>query len=218
MKTHILLIENRNKAANFTPTVKKIALLQANGRCSNPYCRQPTIQTKYIIPNRGEAAHITAASPNGPRFDNTKTDEERRSINNCIHLCHSCHHTVDKFSTLYPIDTLQFWKHSPNSNLTVSRTKLFPKGGRCNRVAPMPLNFLLFALLFTFILRPGDAMTNDSSGSSDLGPTLCTSDPELLLLPIFYSLSRFVRHQPQVVSRCEPRLATSQVTEPTIGP
>jgi hypothetical protein len=58
-------------------------------RCSNPGCRKlttgPRTDTSRII-NIGVAAHITAASPGGPRFATDLSTEERRSPDNGIWL------------------------------------------------------------------------------------------------------------------------------------
>lgn len=121
MMRHYILTQARNTAANFTPTVKKQALLQANGRCSNPFCGIATVSSKKVVPDRGEAAHIFAASQKGPRFKPEMTDEERRSLNNCLHLCHNCHKYVDY--TKFPAEELFHWK-----NLQVSGRNFFSGG------------------------------------------------------------------------------------------
>ena len=43
----------------------------------------------------GEAAHICAASPGGPRYNPEQTDEERHGASNAIWLCRNCHKKVD---------------------------------------------------------------------------------------------------------------------------
>lgn len=141
--TNNIYVQDRVKEANFTPKTKEKARILANNKCSNPFCKQCTIQSKYIVPNRGEAAHITAASPTGPRYNSELTNEQRKSLDNCIHLCHNCHKLVDKHSNLFPPELLQIWKTYPNSEDTdseVSRTKLFLEGGRCNSIILEKLN------------------------------------------------------------------------------
>lgn len=81
--------------------------------CSNPKCRRPTIGphtniNKAII--TGVAAHITAASPGGPRYDASLTDVERSDIKNGIWLCASCSNLIDKDPDSYPIELLRKWK------------------------------------------------------------------------------------------------------------
>ena len=54
----------------------------------------------------GQAAHITAASEDGPRYDKNMTSKQRKDISNGIWLCPNCHAKVDgskasKFTTEY---------------------------------------------------------------------------------------------------------------------
>ncbi len=73
-------------------------------RCSNPKCRKPTSGPS-IVPtntvNIGVGAHITAASPGGPRFNRNKSARWRRSIANGIWLCQNCAKLIDNDITLY---------------------------------------------------------------------------------------------------------------------
>lgn len=88
--------------------------------CSNPKCRKFTIgpheeaDKATII---GVAAHITAASPNGPRFDSELTDEQRSHINNGIWLCCNCATLIDKDFTKYSLVELNKWKSDAEAEL-----------------------------------------------------------------------------------------------------
>lgn len=67
---------------DFSAATKELLAKRVGYRCSNPDCRQPTSgpqedPSKAI--NVGVAAHITAASPDGPRFDPSLTPEQRSS-------------------------------------------------------------------------------------------------------------------------------------------
>ena len=82
-------------------------------RCSNPNCRQVTSgpqQDPSKALNIGVAAHITAASPKGPRFDKTLSAEARRSPDNGIWFCQNCGKLVDNDATRYSADLLRQWK------------------------------------------------------------------------------------------------------------
>ncbi len=57
------------------------------------------------------AAHITAASAGGPRYDPTLTPEERRSVTNGIWTCQNHGKEVDDDVVRYSADTLRAWKH-----------------------------------------------------------------------------------------------------------
>lgn len=82
-------------------------------RCSNQECRQVTSgpqedSTKAV--NIGVAAHITAVSLGGPRFDSSLTSDERQAAENGIWLCQSCAKLVDNDPIRYGVDTLRRWK------------------------------------------------------------------------------------------------------------
>jgi hypothetical protein len=60
--------------------------------------------------NIGVAAHITAASPDGPRYEPTLTAEQRRSAENGIWLCQTDGKLVDSDSVRYTVESLRAWK------------------------------------------------------------------------------------------------------------
>jgi hypothetical protein len=81
--------------------------------CSNPSCRKHTSgpnTTDHKSTLIGEAAHITAASPKGPRYDSTLSSDERRNINNAIWLCSNCASLIDKDEKAYTVALLNYWK------------------------------------------------------------------------------------------------------------
>jgi len=97
----------------FSERVKTTLALRVGYHCSNPEC--PTItsgpaydpQKSVII---GVAAHITAASPGGPRYDSTLSPEERKGPENGIWLCQSCAKLIDSDERRYTCDVLYKWK------------------------------------------------------------------------------------------------------------
>src|SRR6476646_9851658 len=98
---------------DFSLQVKEILAKRVNWICSNRKCRQPTsgpqVDPEKAI-NVGVAAHITAASPGGPRYDPNLTNEERQSIHNGIWLCQKCAKLVDNDPTRYTVEVLKDWK------------------------------------------------------------------------------------------------------------
>src|SRR5688572_24881146 len=96
------------------PTALKEALARRVGmHCSNPQCRKPTSGPREgpsQAVNIGVSAHITAASPGGPRYDPTLSAEERRSAANSIWLCQSCAHIIDTDRDRFPVAILRDWK------------------------------------------------------------------------------------------------------------
>lgn len=83
-------------------------------RCSRPDCRKPTSGPFSSDPSKainvGKAAHITAASAGGMRYDPTLTSTQRGSINNGIWLCAFDADLVDKDEKTYPTSLLYEWK------------------------------------------------------------------------------------------------------------
>lgn len=81
--------------------------------CSNPDCEKITIgpnEEKGKATTIGIAAHITAASPKGPRFNSDLSEEERRHINNGIWLCSNCAALIDKDPDKYTVTLLCEWR------------------------------------------------------------------------------------------------------------
>ena len=94
------------------PTIENLGK-RVSYLCSNPRCRKVTIGAHHN-PDRsvliGIAAHITAASPGGPRFDSKLTPEERSSHDNGIWLCSDCANLIDKDVDKYSVELIRSWK------------------------------------------------------------------------------------------------------------
>jgi hypothetical protein len=100
---------------DFTIEVKRTVAARVNNRCSNPACRAPTSgpqvdPTKAL--NVGVAAHITAASPDGPRYNPGLTSDERRHANNAIWLCQNCGKLIDNDSERFSEREIRGWKEN----------------------------------------------------------------------------------------------------------
>jgi len=99
-------------------------------RCSNPSCRKlttgPRTESHHIV-NIGVGAHITAASPGGPRYESSLTPQERQSAQNGIWLCQNCAKLVDNDRHRYSLDVLQAWKaHEEASTLAELEGRVEP--------------------------------------------------------------------------------------------
>jgi hypothetical protein len=98
---------------DFSLQTKETLAKRVGMRCSNPNCRQstsgPQLDPQKAI-NVGVAAHITAASPGGPRYDPSLTNEQRQSIENGLWLCQNCGKLVDNDPAHYRVELLQKWK------------------------------------------------------------------------------------------------------------
>lgn len=81
--------------------------------CSKPDCRKPTIGSKADgsgFMRVGTAAHITAASKGGPRYDPALSSDERKNESNGIWLCPGCGRLVDADDAHFTVETLRTWK------------------------------------------------------------------------------------------------------------
>jgi hypothetical protein len=113
---------------DFSEKVKRTTALRVGARCSNPECPNATHgphpdPARYL--SLGEAAHITAAAPGGPRFNSILTSEQRRSFDNAIWLCRICARLVDTDVEKYSEGVLREWKRqaekTAEANLNASR-------------------------------------------------------------------------------------------------
>lgn len=115
---------------DFTPTTKEQLARRVAFECSNPGCRRPTsgphtIENKSV--NIGVAAHITAASPGGPRYDTGLLENERRSVANAIWLCQVCAKLIDSDPTLYSAVKLRDWKNTAEARIRKTLETPFPQ-------------------------------------------------------------------------------------------
>ena len=99
---------------DFPKAVVETLARRVGNRCSNRTCSKRTSGThteddKAL--NVGVAAHITAASPGGPRYDSSLTQDERKHISNGIWLCQSCGKLVDNDEVRYSKTLLVQWKY-----------------------------------------------------------------------------------------------------------
>jgi hypothetical protein len=56
------------------------------------------------------AAHITAATEDGPRYDDRLSHEQRRDAENAIWLCQNCGKLVDNDASMFSVSLLRQWK------------------------------------------------------------------------------------------------------------
>ena len=98
---------------NFTAKTAALLAKRVGYKCSKPHCRQTTSgpqKEPHGTVNIGVAAHITAASSGGPRYDPELTAEQRKSAENGIWLCPKCSKLIDSDLSLYTVKRLRSWK------------------------------------------------------------------------------------------------------------
>ncbi|HKG45502.1 MAG TPA: FxSxx-COOH system tetratricopeptide repeat protein [Pyrinomonadaceae bacterium] len=104
---------------DFNAEIKRVLAARVGNRCSNPDCLKPTSGPQLDpakAQNVGVAAHITAAAPDGPRYETSLSPDERRGIRNAIWLCHTCSRLVDNDPLLFSVETLRHWKSIAEDN------------------------------------------------------------------------------------------------------
>ncbi len=111
-------------------TIEKLKARVAH-RCSNPNCRVPTSapSSNNGVNNIGIAAHICAASQGGPRYDESMSATERKSIDNAIWLCSNCSIEIDRDADRYTVSLLKLWKREAEETARVELGKKLPSNG-----------------------------------------------------------------------------------------
>lgn len=98
---------------DFKQDMKEILARRVGMRCSNPNCRRATSgpqEDPTKSTNVGVAAHVTAASKGGARYDKALSSEGRKSIENAIWLCQVCAKLIDNDDQRFTVDLLRQWK------------------------------------------------------------------------------------------------------------
>jgi tetratricopeptide (TPR) repeat protein len=96
------------READFSEETKRTLAQRVNYCCAKCGCATsgPQVAPSKAL-NIGVAAHITAASLGGPRYDPTLTQEARQSIENGIWLCQSCAKLIDNDTARFTTKVLQ---------------------------------------------------------------------------------------------------------------
>lgn len=116
---------------DFPDRVKFALAKRVAFRCSNPECRALTVGPNSNPAKAtmvGVAGHITGASPGGPRYDPTLTEEERVHPDNGLWLCQTCGKRIDDDPATYPVTLLRRWKADAEAAAWVELGKTAPPG------------------------------------------------------------------------------------------
>ena len=119
---------------DFRLKTKKTLAERVAWKCSFPGCSTvtigPDLDNKDKSINLGEAAHIHAAAPRGPRANSSMTPEKRKSITNGIWMCGHHAPLIDANESTYSADTLRLWKQEAEkvayNNLKLPLNKKLP--------------------------------------------------------------------------------------------
>jgi hypothetical protein len=111
-KSSVRQVAKKNRD-DFTEKTKLQIAKRAGWLCSFPTCRTPTIGATSDGEgeiNIGSAAHICAAAPGGPCYDETMSPEERSSANNGIWMCRDYGKAIDSTDSEFTVERLREWK------------------------------------------------------------------------------------------------------------
>ena len=108
----------KSKARDYRPAhVKRLFALSGN-QCAAPDCTRAIIakDEKSVI---AKICHIEAASYDGPRWNQSMTDDQRRHFDNLILMCDECHTIIDNKDNEaeYPKELLVGWKKQHEGKL-----------------------------------------------------------------------------------------------------
>jgi hypothetical protein len=99
---------------DFSERTKRTLAQRVAYRCSYPGCTVSTIGPRSgdadKVVSLGQAAHITAASPGGPRYDSTFTEIQRKAVENGVWMCTRHAKLIDDDCTIYSAETIRKWK------------------------------------------------------------------------------------------------------------
>lgn len=120
---------------NFSKAVIDRMAKRVGMKCSYPDCRAPTAGPDAAagVTNVGVAAHISAASPGGARYDPGLSPEARSDIANGIWLCQNHAKLIDDDELGNPASLLREWKETAEH-----MAALEAKGFAVRRAAPFP--------------------------------------------------------------------------------
>lgn len=132
----------RNSRHEFPGAVRRSVARRAGYLCSYPGCRIPTIGPRSGADDRtmvtGEASHICAASPGGPRYSKTQSAAERTSIVNAIWLCKLHARAIDLDVTRYDANSIRCWKRLHEQNVSAAQLGSVELTGNRRKMAGGP--------------------------------------------------------------------------------
>lgn len=104
---------------DFTAPIKRAVALRAGYKCSicSVTTAGPSDDAPDAVAKTGVAAHISAASSGGRRYNPDMTPEERRSINNAIWLCGTHATLIDRDETRFTVERLLEYKRVHEENI-----------------------------------------------------------------------------------------------------
>ena len=98
-------------------TTLRVLYAHSHNKCAFPNCSSPIFEDDGTY--TGICCHIESYSPNGPRYNNLTTVEEKNSYDNLILLCSRHHTIIDANMETYSVEALVEMKNNHKEKLTV---------------------------------------------------------------------------------------------------
>lgn len=194
-----------NNRHDFSPKTVEILRKRVGLFCSNPDCGKSTSgphvdsEKATIV---GVAAHITAASVGGPRYDASLSEQDRKSASNGIWLCVNCSTIIDKNPDAYSVQHLQKWKSKAEQ-----RTDDQLKGIIANTKKEEKLAHIELDLVWTGATRASRGLSEKTRDIFGDGPILAGSPVinhwvlRWLYTLVIYNNSGFHAYNLQIIPR-----------------
>lgn len=122
-KSNKLRTSTLNMRDDFTKPTKDMLAKRVGYLCSKPDCRIHTIgpnENPEKATSIGVAAHITAASKGGARYNHLLSSAERKHINNGIWLCSNDAKLIDVDEERFSPKILQKWKQDAENEMRIA--------------------------------------------------------------------------------------------------
>lgn len=153
---------------DFSEPTKRNLARRVNYKCSMPECGNPTEgphtdKDKYL--SVGVAAHISAASEGGPRYDKNLTEVQRKDIENGIWLCETHAKLIDKDPDRYPVELLNEWKKQAEAKALAEL-----EGKAVNEPKPFLEAELRFSIGGQIVVRNNFFETKKKYGNKTISP------------------------------------------------
>ncbi|MEN7436379.1 HNH endonuclease [Bacillus velezensis] len=103
-------MDKRAKRLEPTKRTARRLYLTSGNQCAFSGCNEMIIDNNGTL--LGEACHIEAAKPDGPRFNRQQSNEDRRGFENLVLLCKKHHKIIDSNEADYTVQFLKDMKRN----------------------------------------------------------------------------------------------------------
>ena len=105
------------KRSTITTSTLRLLYAHSGNCCAFGGCHAPIFEDDGTL--TGECCHIEAYSPDGPRYNEQQTEEERNGYDNLVLMCHRHHKIIDSHPEQYSVEELKRLKGNHESQYMV---------------------------------------------------------------------------------------------------